>query len=120
QPQVPRDLEIVCLKCLQKDPRKRYATAAALADDLRRFQGGEPVHARPTPTWERALRWARRRPAAAALVVLATAALLGLSGFVLWHYAELRAAVRKTRDEERVRPDALARYRRLLAGPDEA
>jgi WD40 repeat protein len=73
---VPRDLETVCLKCLEKDPRRRYQTAAELAADLRRFLAGEPVLARPVGRLGRAWRWARRRPAAAALVAVSAAALL--------------------------------------------
>jgi serine/threonine protein kinase/tetratricopeptide (TPR) repeat protein len=77
QPKVPRDLETICLKCLRKEHGQRYATAAALAEDLGRFLRHEPIYARPVPPWERAIKWARRRPAVAAgagMVVLAVLA----------------------------------------------
>ena len=66
-PSVPRNLETICLKCLQKEPAKRYTAAADLAEDLRRFLAGEPIAARRTPLWERGWKWAKRRPALAAL-----------------------------------------------------
>ena len=87
-PGLPRDVETIALKCLQKEPGKRYDSAAALAEDLRRFLDGEPIVARPVPAWERAWRWCRRHPAPAALtaaVVLVAA--LGLAG-ILWQWGE--------------------------------
>jgi len=76
-PNIDRDLETICLKCLDKNPQKRYSTAEALAEDLRRFLASEPIAARPAGRLERTLKWARRRPAAAALMGVSAAA--GLS-----------------------------------------
>jgi WD40 repeat protein len=83
-PGIDRDLETICLKCLDKNPQRRYSTAEALAEDLRRFLAGEPIAARPAGGMERALKWARRRPAAAALVGVSAAAGLVLAVVVTW------------------------------------
>jgi eukaryotic-like serine/threonine-protein kinase len=83
-----RDLATVCLKCLEKDPNRRYGSAAALADDLNRWLVGEPTLARPVGRVERLWLWCRREPAAAALsTALTTALLLGLTG-ILWKWRE--------------------------------
>src|SRR5262249_8894206 len=104
---VPRDLETICLKCLRKEPEKRYASAQALADDLERFRTGQPITARPVGPIERARKWARRWPAAAALVVVSAAALLALGvGGWLWALSVVRAhdrevALREAEEVER-------------------
>jgi formylglycine-generating enzyme required for sulfatase activity len=92
EPQIPRDLETICLKCLRKEAAKRYASAAELADDLNRFLSGETILARPVPWWERTLKWARRRPAAASLIVFAGLALLTLAFMARWHQRSLHVA----------------------------
>jgi serine/threonine-protein kinase len=77
-PAVPRDVETICLKCLEKDPQRRYPSAAALAEDLHRFQRNEPIVARPVGHVERLLRVAKHNPTGAALVGTALA-LIGLA-----------------------------------------
>lgn len=103
QPGVPRDLEIICLKALQKEPHKRYASAVDLAEDLRRFLAGEPIHARAVRWWERALKWIRRRPAQAALIAVsfsAIVAILIVSG--LWLDSERRAAHERALQQSKI------------------
>ena len=78
QPKLARDLETICLKCLQKMPGKRYACADALSDDLDSFLSGSPIQARPVGPVERGLKWVRRRPAAAALMAVSSIAVFSL------------------------------------------
>jgi tetratricopeptide (TPR) repeat protein len=89
-PRLPRDLETICLKCLEKDQRRRYADAAALAEDLRRFQAGEPILARPVGWAEQAVKWAKRKPAFAALlaVIVAAAVTLVVLGIIYKSHLE--------------------------------
>src|SRR5262249_3031164 len=86
QPRLPRDLETICLKCLHKEPARRFASAEELADDLGRFLAGEPVRARRTSVWGRAAKWARRRPVIALLGGAVVLSLLTGFGLVTWQW----------------------------------
>ena len=110
QPGIPRDIETICLKCLQKEQRKRYDSALALAEDLERFQQDQPILARPVSAAERLVRWGRRNPTIAALTaavgLLLIAAAIGSSVAALW--------LRRERDDAVVaREDAVAAGRAM-------
>jgi serine/threonine protein kinase len=114
QPRVPRDLETICLKCLQKEPSRRYPSMQALAEDLQRFLRDEPILARPTSRRERLWRWCRRNPAVAALSTVAV--LLLVAGSLISTYfavkAEERAAAAE-REQQKTR-ESLAFARQAL------
>ena len=102
-PDVPRDLETVCLRAMAKEPHRRYPTAAALAADLRRFLSGESVHARPAGPAERAVVWARRHPTRAALATVSVVAAVALAGVAVvgWYNAKLDRAYQALDDQHR-------------------
>jgi WD40 repeat protein len=134
QPHVSRDLETICLKCLEKEPARRYASALALAEDLQRYLSGKPIVARPASWGEQAWKWARRSPAAAALLTLAAFLLLGLGVGGAWfarregqravaetelrHEAETNADLARSREEaaraEKKRADRALYFAHLL------
>jgi eukaryotic-like serine/threonine-protein kinase len=113
RPSVPADLEAVCLKCMEKQPQRRYRTAGALADDLGRFLAGVPTLARPHGVLDRTCKWTKRKPAAAALVVLTALAALAAAAGGAWHAATLQTAldVAEQRRVEAQDLGALARAR---------
>jgi serine/threonine-protein kinase len=131
---VDRDLETICLKCLQKEPQRRYESALALAEDLERWLAGEPIHARRISPWRRLGKWIRRRPALAAAVVSLLMGLAVLAGSIGWIVRD--ATARRTAMEQAIAlawdesldwqrqgrlPEALSAARRadgLLAGAD--
>ncbi len=136
-PRIARDLETICLKCLNKEPSKRYESARALAEDLAHYYGGRTIHARRASVLERGAKWARRRPAAAALMALSLLAVLGL---IVWGgvYVERRnqrqvAGIQRdlelvrlgntlhnrARDEARRLEPGPARYRQIPRRPRE-
>ena len=116
---IPRDLELICLKCLEKDPADRYPTAGALAADLGRFAAGEPVSVRAAGAVERVAKWARRKPTLAAAYTLGLLTLLfgGLGGAAVWQW-RARPETRRTRRDGRRREDGEPPTRRSAAAAD--
>jgi eukaryotic-like serine/threonine-protein kinase len=111
-PGLPRDIETIAVKCLEKKATDRYASAEALTEDLRRFAAGEPIFARPVSMPERSLKWARRRPWIAALVSALSLALVGLLTLGIWSYWRINKALG---DAQKSRTAAIAEtYRAML------
>ncbi len=105
----------MCLKCLEKQRWRRYATALELEEELRRFREGEPVRARPVQVWVRAVKWARRRPTLAALYGLLLVVLIlgGVGGVMAWLWQD---AVSARGQAEKAGKDAEFRTRRSGSG----
>jgi WD40 repeat protein/serine/threonine protein kinase len=105
---VPRDLETICLKCLEKDPGKRYPSAEELAEDLHRFLQSKPIEARPTGWWGRSVKWTKRYPTRAALIaVVSLASLILVSVGLIYHFHLERAAEEARRSAEENRQNLI-------------
>jgi serine/threonine protein kinase/WD40 repeat protein len=103
---IPRDLETICLKCLHKEPRGRYASAGDLRDDLQRFLGGDPIRAKPVALWERSLKWGRRHPARLAVIVVSVLSIVLLIGGLAVHLSQVEEHLQTA---ERLRTEGLDR-----------
>jgi tetratricopeptide (TPR) repeat protein/tRNA A-37 threonylcarbamoyl transferase component Bud32 len=120
RPKLPRDLVTICLKCLEKEPARRYASSIELADDLRRFDAGQAIRARSVGAHERLWRWCRREPVVASLTLALLAGLIGVA--TQWWRAEFHlrdALYHRSRAEESAREQGVANRSLQLANEGE-
>jgi tetratricopeptide (TPR) repeat protein len=114
QPDVPRDLETICCKCLEKNPAKRYLSAAELASDIDRFLAGHPILARRSGPVERATKWSRRNPAWAVAITIGALAAVGIVAGTALHNRQLQAEIKRTNESaaeaQRQKSQALANF----------
>src|SRR5262249_32347165 len=103
---LPRDLELICLKCLEKDPRDRYATAAELADDLEAFLDGRPVAARPIPAAGPACRWISQPPAPPGLIAVAAVLMFVVPPLAIWYQGRLDTSQAKAAEATKAEAEA--------------
>jgi WD40 repeat protein len=120
QPAVPLDLETICLKCLRKEPEKRYTSAAELADDLVRYQHGEPIQARPVGRMERSVKWVKRNPVVAGAGAFAVLTLASGITFGYLKYRETEAALARESLRVTERDEALGKRDTALGDAKEA
>jgi eukaryotic-like serine/threonine-protein kinase len=116
QPQLDRDLETICLKCLEKSPLARYASADDLGDDLAAYLARAPIRARRAPPWEHVSKWVRRRPSTAALILVSTLAVLAGAGGLKWRREEIARVDAASRLNEEARKVQIDRH--VLLGRD--
>jgi WD40 repeat protein/predicted Ser/Thr protein kinase len=102
QPLIPRDLETIALKCLEKEPEQRYASAAELADDMRRYLSGEPIEARAVGRLEKAAKWARRNPVVSSLATTAVLLLVSGSTGTYLKFRDAKANEKKAQEKEQL------------------
>ncbi|MFN0052050.1 MAG: protein kinase domain-containing protein [Planctomycetales bacterium] len=123
QDSIPRDVEVICLKAIAKEPSRRYASAAAFCADLQHWQRDEPIDARPASPWEIAWRWARRNRSVAALSGILAAVIVGanLGLWFLWRAAVASAAAEhlQSLEADRQRSEAEASLRDAIASIDQ-